>query len=161
VAGAGASWNFGATKSVFTRAATLIMGVSPKREENLTKSKAFLAQNGGGTWTQIAGPVLGEIGFRCATLPLDFELVARHARDRKAAIAERDRRHPVPVPLIGPHDPPVNIVGGYRFPDAPAIDLSPITTASVMVANSTGIEFGADLVNPDDLSIPPFLQRGA
>jgi hypothetical protein len=33
--------------------------------------------------------------------------------------------------LIQPHHPPVNIVGGYGFPDAPAIDLSPVKPASV------------------------------
>jgi hypothetical protein len=87
------------------------------------KSNGFLPKNGGGTWTRRAGPEVSEPAFHCATLPLDPELVAHHARARKAAIAERDRQHPVPAPLIGPADPPVNIVGGYKFPNTPKIAL--------------------------------------
>jgi hypothetical protein len=108
--------------------------VSPKREENSTKSRAFLAENGGCTFAQIAGPALGESAFRAATLPLDSELAARHSRDRAAAIVERNRR--APAPAIGPHDPPVNVLGGYRFPGAPAIDLKP-TTAGATTSPTT------------------------
>jgi hypothetical protein len=43
-----------------------------------------------------------------------------------------------PSVLIGPNEPPVNVLGGYRFPNTPAVDLSPLT---------------------DDLSIPPHLRR--
>jgi hypothetical protein len=51
--------------------------------------------------------------------------------------------------LIQPHHPPVNIVGGYRFPDAPAIDLSPASLKSVAPVEITG----------DGLDIPGFLRR--
>ena len=125
-------------------------GVSPKREENPTKSKALLPENRAGTWTQIAGPVLGKIALHCAPLPLDPELLARHARDRKAAIAERNRR--APTPLIGPQDSPVNVVGGYRLPDAPEIDFSPIGPAPV---KSKPAHAAAD----DPLAIPDSLGR--
>jgi hypothetical protein len=114
------------------------MALSPKRDKTLAKSKGFLPENGGRSWTQRAGPIVSESAFHCATLPLDPELVAHYARARKAAIAERDRRHPVPAPLIGPHDPPINVVGGYLFPNAPKIDLSPISviaTPEVEVAS--------------------------
>jgi hypothetical protein len=46
-------------------------------------------------------------------------------------------------PLIGPGDAPVNILGGYKFPDAPKIELTDFR-------DSHGI--------PDDLSIPEFLK---
>ena len=45
------------------------------------------------------------------------------------AVAEADqknrphwRRHNAKA-LLQPHDPPVNILGGYRFPDAPEVKL--------------------------------------
>jgi hypothetical protein len=71
-----------------------------------------------------------------------------------AAVAAYDRYHPVPLPLIGPADAPVNIVGGHRFPGAPQIDLTAETvpaqpdTASALIATI-----------PADLSIPGFLRH--
>jgi hypothetical protein len=57
--------------------------------------------------------------------------------------------------LIQRHDPPVNILGGYKFPDAPKIDLdSPIAKAPPPPKAIAG-----DLIIPDDLSIPKFLRR--
>jgi hypothetical protein len=64
------------------------------------------------------------------------------------------RHHPVPAPLIGPHDPPVNIVGGYRFPGALQIDLNP---ASIPTPADPAALFAAAI--PADLSIPEFLRR--
>jgi hypothetical protein len=109
-----------------------------------------LPENGGGTWVRIAGPIFSESSFRAATLPLDSETAAYYARSRKTAIAERDRQ-PVSAPLIGPRDPPANLVGGYRFPNAPEIDLSPIGPAPV---KSAPIH-----VVGDPLAIPDFLRR--
>ena len=58
--------------------------------------------------------------------------------------------------LIKRHDPPVNILGGYRFPNAPVMDLGPIEPepkADVRVPSPP-------LVPTDDpLSIPDFLRR--
>ena len=56
----------------------------------------------------------------------------------------------------------MNILGGYRFPDAPVIDLSPIEPVSApptIPASANGA--AADLIAtiPDDLSIPEFLLR--
>jgi hypothetical protein len=84
---------------------------------------------------------------------LDPELAARHARERAVAIAERNRRRPVPTPLIGPHDPPVNILGGYQFPNAPKVGL-PISTSAARSALST-----VAATIPADLSIPELLRR--
>jgi hypothetical protein len=61
----------------------------------------------------IAGPAVPKINL---TIPLDPTLVGRLAR-RYAQLAEQ-------AALIGPHDPPANIIGGFRFPGAPAINLN-------------------------------------
>jgi hypothetical protein len=49
------------------------------------------------------------------------------------------------------HHAPVNVLGGYRFPDAPEIDLSPIATAAPAPT--------ARAVVGDGLDIPGFLLR--
>jgi hypothetical protein len=54
--------------------------------------------------------------------------------------------------LIQPHHPPVNIVGGNRFPDAPAIDLSPVKPASLKSVAPVEI-------TGDGLDVPEFLRR--
>jgi hypothetical protein len=77
------------------------------------------------------------------------DLFARHRRERAEAIRERNKRCPVSAPLIGPHDPPVNLCGGYKFPNAPEIDLnSPAAAPSPIVPPDS-----------DFLAIPPFLRR--
>jgi hypothetical protein len=148
--------------------------LSPKREETSTKSKAFLPVFAGGRWVSVAGPEVSESAFHCATLPLDPELAAHLARSRKAAIAERDRRSPPPSSLIGPHDAPGNILGGYRFPSAPKVNLSQIETTTTTTTRNAkrGFAFdkserstgGADGANAPsaigvDLVIPHFLRR--
>jgi hypothetical protein len=60
--------------------------------------------------------------------------------------------------LIKRDGPPVNIVGGYRFPDAPVIDLNPIEPKSQVIALKPAAT-RPGLVIPDDLSIPAFLLR--
>ena len=64
-------------------------------------------------WDQIAGPKLTASQLYCGLV------------GAVQAVAETDqknrphwRRHNAKAPLQ-PHDPPVNILGGYRFPDAP------------------------------------------
>jgi hypothetical protein len=128
--------------------------VSPNEEENSTKSKAFLPEKGGSTpWFKVIGEDLSESAFRAATLPLESELVVRHARDRKSAIAERNRS--APAPLIGPSDPPVNVIGGYRFPGAPEINLRP----TLRVFPAIDAEIANLIANiPKDLRIPEFLR---
>jgi hypothetical protein len=53
--------------------------------------------------------------------------------------------------LIQPYHPSVNIVGGYRFPAAPAVDLSPVKPTSF---KSAPLE-----ITGDGLDIPEFLRR--
>ncbi len=62
--------------------------------------------------------------------------------------------------LIKRSDPPVNILGGYKFPGAPVIDISPIEPKSqaVIPLKPTATR-RPDLAIPADLSIPAFLDR--
>jgi hypothetical protein len=92
--------------------------------------------------------------FAPPLFPLDSETAAHYARSRKTASAERDRRQSVQAPLIGPHDAPINVVGGYPFPKVPKIDLSPIVAAKPVLPATT---IGADVTN--SLDIPEFLLR--
>jgi hypothetical protein len=62
-------------------------------------------------WRKIAGPELSPRSFALATLPLDRATTARIARANAKAV------------LIGPNDEPINLLGGYRFPKAPTLDL--------------------------------------
>ena len=54
--------------------------------------------------------------------------------------------------LIQPHHPPVNILGGYKFPDAPDVKLRE--------EKEPGFALTASSTEPDDnLDIPDFLKR--
>lgn len=63
--------------------------------------------------------------------------------------------------IIKRHHPPVNIVGGYRFPGAPVIDLSPTREAELSdpVAPHLSDATSDKSDFADDLSIPDFLRR--
>jgi hypothetical protein len=69
--------------------------------------------------------------------------------------------------IIKRDTPPISVTGGYKFPDAPVVDLSPTKCASVVAIHSpTESADHADCVGstlrdqiPDDLSIPEFLRR--
>jgi len=54
--------------------------------------------------------------------------------------------------LIQPHHPPVNALGGYRFPEAPAIDVRPTKFVATKPRTT---------VTRDGLDIPDFLRRPA
>jgi hypothetical protein len=60
--------------------------------------------------------------------------------------------------LIGPTDPPVNILGGYKFPAAPNVEFYP--TAELPIRNRPTDSNPYIATIPDDLSIPAFLKRG-
>jgi hypothetical protein len=112
----------------------------------------------GRAFRQVAGPTLSEDGFRLATLPLELGLVARLARvhaeyfehRRKARrLAERN------VQIKRKH-PPVNILGGFRFPGATAVDMSPTERAAEWAITSRWVPVG---VGADVPEIPDFLRR--
>jgi hypothetical protein len=62
-------------------------------------------------WRVIAGPQLSPAALRLATLPLD---PATEARVHRANARVWDE-----AAIIGPKDAPINLIGGYRFPNAP------------------------------------------
>jgi hypothetical protein len=100
-------------------------------------------------WRIVAGPEPSEANL---IIPLDPELAARLDRQR-ADLIKRAKRQ-APAPLLGPNDPPVNVVGGYRFPGAPKINLDPpAVVPAPMTPASPDFEIAADL------SLPPFLRR--
>jgi hypothetical protein len=60
-------------------------------------------------YRQRAGPSLLPRAFALATLPIDPATQARVAKGNRQNV------------LIGPKDAPVNVLGGYRFPNAPKV----------------------------------------
>jgi hypothetical protein len=73
---------------------------------------------------------------------------ARHWREHNAKAEEKC--------FIKRPDPPVNIVGGYKFPGAPAADLNPSDAKPVSAPSPT-----ARLLIDDSLDIPNFLRRAS
>jgi hypothetical protein len=69
----------------------------------------------------------------------------------KAALREHFRKQAAEC-LIQPHHPPVNVRGGYEFPNAPKIDLDQ-KAARTPARESNRTTFS------DDLAIPEFLRR--
>jgi hypothetical protein len=99
-------------------------------------------------WRQIAGPKLTRSQLHCALVAAeeavaeDYQKNSPHWRKHNAKAAEL---------LIQPHHPPVNILGGYKFPDAPDVKLR---------AEKKPIGSLSAIPKPDtDLEIPGFLKR--
>ena len=110
---------------------------------------------------QVAGPQLSQTSLRLASLPLDPELAARLERAHRGYVEARAKakRKAERAAQIKRRTPPVNVVGGYRFPNAPQIDLSPTEPPPPKWAISSSWKpagAGAD-VPP----IPEFLRRSA
>jgi hypothetical protein len=82
----------------------------------------------GRPFAQVAGPRLDPTGLHLASLPLDPEFAARLERAHRTYADSRAKakRAAARRALIKRHHPPVNVLGGYQFPNAPAVDLSPI-----------------------------------
>jgi hypothetical protein len=100
-------------------------------------------------WRKIAGPDAAAINFR---IRLDFELAARLRRTHAGVFARAG------LPAVFQRDvPPLNVLGGYRFRDAPAINLK--ATVAVTTFDPAAAALVAAI--PADLSIPGFLRRAA
>jgi hypothetical protein len=67
-------------------------------------------------WRQIAGPKLSPSQLRCSLVG------AKEAAEANQNNRAYWREHNAKT-LIQPHHPPVNILGGYNFPDAPDVKL--------------------------------------
>jgi hypothetical protein len=100
-------------------------------------------------WRIVAGPELSPTRFRFATLPLDEATADRVSRVNhgywKGACRAAEERA-----VIKRHQPPVNILGGYKFPDAPAVDLCPLASPAASAPKP---------IVGDGLDIPEFLLR--
>jgi hypothetical protein len=118
-------------------------------QKNLTKSTAKTGDSGDRPLRVVAGPMPSEANLRVA---LDPATAASFKRDRDR-LREHFRKLGTQC-LFQRDTPPVNIVGGYKFPGAPKIDLRPTAPKPPAVAP----ESRPDLI-PDDLSIPQFLRR--
>jgi hypothetical protein len=99
-------------------------------------------------WRIIAGPELSPTSFRFATLPLD-DPADRVSRVNRGYWKEA-RRTAEERGGIKRHHPPVNILGGYKFPDAPAIDLRALASPPASAPSP---------IVGDGLDIPDFLLR--
>jgi hypothetical protein len=115
--------------SVFPATATPVPKPSfrPQKHQQNQSQKSGLKP--GRAWRIVAGPDVPEINLR---IPLDPETVARLRRTHVDYFEAAGREA-----LIKPDIPPINIVGGYRFPNAPVIHfntevaMAPITPATV------------------------------
>jgi hypothetical protein len=105
--------------------------------------KSALKSDRAPAWVQIAGPSIDPINLM---IPLEPVFAARLGK-MHGQLLEKVRHDAEEKALLKRHHPPVNIVGGYRFPIAPEIDLN---LAEPVKAEDH--DFG-------DLSIPDFLRR--
>jgi hypothetical protein len=99
-------------------------------------------------WRIIAGPELNLRSLQAAALPLDLATASRVDRINRGFAAEA-----AGSALIRRHDPPINVLAGYRFPDAPEIKLSPSEPKPPARVRST-----LTATIPANLSIPDFLK---
>jgi len=133
--------------------AVLVLARSPVKTP--IKSAEKSGSEGGRAFRQVAGLQLSPAYLRAAIIPLDPEFAARLARANagfagwlrksKYAAARRAR--------IKRHHPPVNVLGGHHFPNAPAVDLSPVE--DLPVVRSRWTPMGEGIAPP----IPEFLLR--
>jgi hypothetical protein len=92
--------------------------------------------------------IKSDLGF---TIGADYDREIRRANFRTNAKFRND------AALIGPNDPPVNILGGYKFPAAPDIDLGAPAESPTLNRSPDSNPHLAQM--PDDLTIPDFLRR--
>ena len=97
-------------------------------------------------WRQTAGPKLTASQLHCGLVGAVHAVAEADQKNRP-----HWRRHNAKA-LLQPHDPPVNILGGYRFPDAPEVKLREEKEPGfALTASSTESD--------DNLDIPDFLKR--
>ena len=98
-------------------------------------------------WRQIAGPKLSASQLHCGT--------GRRSVKRPPKTDQKNRpdwrKHNAQA-LIQPHHPPVNILGGYKFPNAPDVKLREEKEPGFALTTSS-------TKSDDNLDIPDFLKR--
>lgn len=127
-----------------------------QRGKKPSKSTAKLGTKFDPRFVQIAGPELSPASFAGAILSAEIPNSAANAAFAEwwAKRLRAAARHCV----FKKRTPPVNVVGGYRFPDPPTIELDPQASST---RSPTAACVSGDFTIPDDLSIPNFLRRGA
>jgi hypothetical protein len=85
---------------------------------------------------RMAPGTLSDTELRLARLPVDRVTAARTDR------VNREYWRDDSTTLIKRHHPPVNLVGGHRFRDAPNIDISPTAPNTCKPACSTSVPVG-------------------
>jgi hypothetical protein len=134
-----------------TVSASPTAGLGHNAQENSAKSTLKTGPKSGGGWRHIAGPEADPINYRVlAEIPVSKANEAFQEYWRKA------KRRAARKALIKFRTPPVNICGGYKFPGAPAIDLSPPSTPVPIAPAAPPI---ITMIGDDD--IPAFLKRAA
>jgi hypothetical protein len=104
---------------------------------------------GGRPFRKIAGPDLSPMAFRFATLPFEPLAATTRAYAELLESLRKAKQRAQRNALLRRQHSPVNVLGGYAFPDAPIIDLSQIgEPLRELVAESVGLD------------IPEFLRRG-
>ena len=112
---------------------------------NPTKPGTFSRLETDRPWRQVAGPA---VDMRLATIG--------HQSDRVKQSYRLNRRYYLKAgngALIQKHHAPVNVIGGFKFANAPEIDLGTVPTAS---SDPTPLPASTE---GDGLDIPDFLVR--
>jgi hypothetical protein len=113
-----------------------------------------IGQKGGRPFRIVAGPTSPEINLR---IRIDPELIARLDRTHAGYLEnqKKAKRRAARQALIKRKRPPVNVLGGFKFPGAPTIDLSPSPAPGwAMTSNWKPTDGGAEFP-----PIPQFLRR--
>ena len=135
---------FAALKAVFLLGRYHPSSHALDASRNPTKPGTFSPLKSDRGWRQVAGPT---VDVRFAKIRADDAIKQAHRANRRHWVRAGNGA------LIQKHHAPVNIVGGYRFPDAPQIELT----------TGTGLhsDWSPPLAptNGDQLDIPDFLPR--
>ncbi len=99
-------------------------------------------------WRIVAGPELSASAFHCAAVGGE-QAVETINRTNSKRWCEANARAEEKT-LIKRYHPPVNVLGGYKFPGAPVIDLTPIAPPSSQAPAA---------ITCAPLGIPDFLRR--
>ena len=117
----------------------------------------------GPKWRVVAGPPLSPTSFRLATLPLAPAVAAAQARQQEWYEQHRRERREAAkraaqTSLFEPDSAPLNLLGGYRFANAPAIgaDLVKAITRTESRLKSSAPPLAPDA---DPWALPDFLRR--
>lgn len=114
----------------------------------------------GRPFAQIAGSGLTSTSLRLASFPPDPELAARLERAHRPYFEalRKSEQAAARRALIKRHHPPVNILGGHCFANAPALDLSPLPEPEWAVPSNWKPATTAAAVSED---VPAFLRRSS